>query len=47
MVHNKEMKVSDQDKHLGNIVHKNGKPHATIVERISTGYGICQTSWHS
>ena len=39
-VHNSEMKKVDQEKYLGDIVHKNCKPSATIVERISKGHGI-------
>ena len=36
----KKSKISDQEKYLGDIAHKNGKSRATIVERISKGYGI-------
>ena len=39
-VQNKPMKKADQEKYLGDIIHKSGKPHATIVERIAKGYGI-------
>ena len=34
------MKNSDQEKYLGDFINKDGKQHATIVERISKGYGI-------
>jgi hypothetical protein len=34
------MKNSDQEKYLGDLVNKDGKQHATVVERISKGYGI-------
>ena len=36
----KHMKNSDQEKYLGDFINKDGKQHATIVERISKGYGI-------
>ena len=39
-VHEGEMKDVEQEKYLGDIIHKSGKPHANIVERISKGYGI-------
>ena len=39
-VHEGEMEDVDQEKYLGDIIHKSGKPHANIVERISKGYGI-------
>ena len=39
-VHKEHMKSSDQEKYLGDIVNKDGKQHATVVERISKGYGI-------
>ena len=34
------MKDSAQEKYLGEVIHENGKQHATIVERLSKGYGI-------
>ena len=34
------MKMQEKEKYLGDIVHSNGKQHATIVERLSEGYGI-------
>ena len=34
------MKCSEKEKYLGEIVKKDGKQHATIVERLSKGYGI-------
>ena len=40
LVNNESMKNSDREKYLGDIIHKDGKQHATIVERISKGYGI-------
>ena len=40
LVHNEVMKDSEQEKYLGEIIHENGKQHATIVGRLSTGYGI-------
>ena len=39
-VQNQEMKQSVQEKYLGDMLHQNGKQHATIVDRISKGYGI-------
>ena len=39
-VHNGEMKKADQEKYLGDVINKNGKQNATIVERISKGHGI-------
>ena len=39
-VHEGEMEDVEQEKYLGDIIHKSGKPHANIVERISKGYGI-------
>ena len=39
-VQNKEMRHSEQEKYLGDIIHQNGKQHATIVDRILKGYGI-------
>ena len=35
-----EMKQSDQRKYLGDMLHQNGKQYASIVDRISKGYGI-------
>ena len=40
LVQNNKMKHSEQEKYLGDMIHQNGKQHATIVERISKGYGI-------
>ena len=34
------MRQSEQEKYLGDMIHQNGKQHATIVDRISKGYGI-------
>ena len=34
------MNNSDKEKYLGDIIQRDGKPHATIVERISKGNGI-------
>ena len=34
------MKNSYQEKYLGDLMNKDGKQHATVVERISKGYGI-------
>ena len=34
------MKNHEKHKYLGDIIHSNGKQHATIVERLSGGYGI-------
>jgi hypothetical protein len=34
------MKNHEKQKYLGDIIHSNGKQHATIVERLSEGYGI-------
>ena len=28
------------EKYLGDIIHKDGKQHATFVERLAKGYGI-------
>ena len=40
LAQNNKMKHSEQEKYLGDIIHQNGRQHATIVERISKGYGI-------
>ena len=40
LVHKDIMKDSAQEKYLGEVIHENGKQHATIVERLSKGYGI-------
>ena len=40
LVQNEVMKDSEQEKYLGEIIHENGKQHATIVGRLSKGYGI-------
>ena len=34
------MKNHEKQKYLGDIIHSNGKQRATIVERLSWGYGI-------
>jgi hypothetical protein len=34
------MKQSEQEKYLGDMINQNGKQHATIIDRISKGYGI-------
>jgi hypothetical protein len=34
------MKCSEKEKYLGDFINKDGKQHATIVDRISKGYGI-------
>ena len=39
-MNDKTIKTVEHEKYLGDIIHKNGKSHATIVERISKGYGI-------
>ena len=39
-VHNGEMKNSNHDKYLGDILSSAGNPHLTIQDRISKGYGI-------
>ena len=39
-VHNNEMKKVDKDKYLGDVIRKNGKQSATIVEGIAKGHGI-------
>ena len=38
--HDQIMKNSNQEKYLGDIISKDGKPHATVVERKIKGYGI-------
>ena len=40
LVQKNNMKQSEQEKYLGDIIHQNGKQHATIIDRISKGYGI-------
>ena len=40
-VHEKVMKEANQVKYLGDIAKGNGKPKATIVERVNRAYGIC------
>ena len=39
-VQQENMKNSDQEKYLGDLINKDRKQHATIVEQISRGYGI-------
>ena len=40
LVQNEPMNNSDMEKYLGDIIYKDGKQHATIVERLAKGYGI-------
>ena len=40
-VHDEVMKESQQVKYLGDIIHSDGRPRATIVERINRGWAIC------
>ena len=40
LVQNEPMRNSDKEKYLGESIHKDGKQHATIVERLAKGYGI-------
>ena len=40
LVQNELTKNSDMEKYLGDIIHKDGKRHATIVKRLAKGYGI-------
>ena len=40
-VHDEIMKESHQVKYLGDVIHKDGRPRATIVERINRGWAIC------
>ena len=35
------MKEANQVKYLGDILNENGKPKATLVERVNRAYGIC------
>ena len=39
-VQGEPMKCSEKEKYLGDFINKDGKQHATIVDRISKGYGI-------
>ena len=39
-VHGKDMKHSDQEKYLGDIVHKSGKSKQNIEARKAKGYGL-------
>ena len=39
-VHNSDMKSSEKEHYLGDIVNENAKPHTNIIDRISKGYGI-------
>ena len=39
-IHGKTMKNSDTERYLGEIIHKSGKPHLNLIDRISKGYGI-------
>ena len=39
MVQNHTMKTSEQEKYFGDMIQHNGKQHATVVDRISKGYG--------
>ena len=34
------MKDSVHEKYLGEVIHQNGKQHATLVDRLAKGYGI-------
>ena len=36
------MRNSEREKYLGDIIHKDGKHHGTVVERLSKGYGIVE-----
>ena len=40
LVQNELMKNSDMEKYFGDIIHKDGKQHTTIVEILTKGYGI-------
>ena len=40
MVNDKNMKPVNFETYLGDIIHRNTKQHATIVERKAKGYGI-------
>jgi hypothetical protein len=39
-VHNMTMKNSNQEKYLGDLINKSGKPKQTIEQREAKGYGI-------
>ena len=39
-IHQDEMEVSHEVKYFGDILHENGKPKATILQRINRGYAI-------
>ena len=39
-VHSEKMNESDQEKYLGDQIHKSGKTKATISDRVAKGFGI-------
>ena len=39
-VNGEKMEDSDKEKYLGDVINKNASSHATVVERVSKGYGI-------
>ena len=39
-IQKEKMKDSEHEKYLGEVIHQNGKQHATVVDRLSKGYGI-------
>ena len=41
LVHNETMKESHQVKYLGDVIHEDGRPRATILERVNRGWAIC------
>jgi hypothetical protein len=40
LIHKDIMKDSEHEKYLGELIHQNGKQHATLVDRLAKGYGI-------
>ena len=40
-VHEKVIKEAQEVKYLGDILHENGKPKRTIIERVQRGYAVC------
>ena len=39
-VQKEKVNDSEQEKYLEEVIHQNGKQHATVVDRLSKGYGI-------
>ena len=40
-VHNKILQESHQVKYLGDVIHEDGRPRSTILDRVNRGWAIC------